>query len=772
MGTSNVSIYERESFIASYLQRKADSSPEERTIRSIWEAAQQPHNPPPPNDKDIRDPGGIGGGASLSTYHRTVGKLVSQGKLDVDTQLPDGTKCYKVADRVSSVTPFSQQDMNRMLWEMDPATAMSVYARVNDLFEENKDRILGKVAEGLLQEDPRDLILQMLKDRALDLDHEIANLKDESIGSSSKMREQLERDLRQFSRFAHGELGINPSVWKVPLIREIDESKVSSRREPGRHVRPANWDGVADELRMHVFGDTFLGEVEIEDHKDQNSPLVVAGTDGSSHVGLVRGLPAAAYNDMQRVMLTFNNSASFVDVPEGHYGEGEREPASPYHGVPISRAALEDPQNKGMFISRPWFPDLEDGQYEHMKKVALDVVQFRIDEDLITGSAMPYGSNSVGGDPPLPKPDLHLRDGTVTPQAREWSNYKSKNAYGEMVREGINLSYSILRSIRDSRHRVFAGAVKNTRLKVFSKIINWYIQRGSKKTFGEPIDPNWEASQMSNIPDSTVMSELISAAPDLNVNNRYYRTCVIARPFPSMVSKLRRVDSVEDPEEWYDVFSDWKERDTEKYKEHGGPPPFLYRRDVYEDEYVRMCVYADYGMFYFGKPGGSPELQFPRFDFMDSIRHVERGRQDVSRAETKVQRTVETIMRGVHQTKWAQDYDHNMFDNQKLPKLTPFVVYDAHEKSKSLGHKLASELQQAIAERLSHLIDENLPQSAMPTNVEIEPVPADQARKEFKRIANAAKQMGEGIADEPSPGGDEPEDLPEDESGELPLSRQ
>lgn len=766
---ADVSITERDTFIASYLERNED--PKERTIRRIWEAAQGQHDPSPREGGDIRDPGGIGETVSLSTYHRTVGKLVSQGKLEVDTELPDGTKCYKVADRVSSITPLSTGELNRMLWGEDPATAMAVHGRISDRFEENKAEILGEAARGLLQEDPQELVLRMLRDRASDLDYQIADLKDRSVEISRQEYEQIEQRLEAFGRFVHGELGISPSVWKVPRLTEIDETEISARKKPSRHVRSDDWSKVGEELRLHVYGDAFLQEVEIDGSSDEDYPLVVAGTDGSSHAGRVRGLPAAAYDDIDRVTLTFNNSAAFVDVPEGYYTGGEREPESPYYGVPITRAALESASNRGMIVSPPWFPDLDEGQYEHMKKVALDVVQYRIDEDIIRGRAVPYGSNSMGGGPSLPKPDLHLRDGTVIPQAREWSNYTSQNPYGDLVEEGINLSYSILQDVRESPSRVFAGSVKNTRLRVFSKIINWYIQRGSEKTFGDAIDPNWDASEMSNIPDSKIVSELISAAPKLDTDNQYYRVCVIARPFPAMASKTRRIDSIKRPEDWFNFFRDDMRRQSKLYEDYGGSPPVMKPRDVREDEYVKMCAYADFGMFYFGKPGQSTDLRLPRFDFVDSLR--EQGQYSLSQAENRVEKSVETIIRGVSQTRWAQDYDHNMFTDRKLPKLTPYVVYDAHEKAKALGHKLVSELQQAVAERMSNLIDQDLPKSAMPKDASIEPLSAEETEQQVKKMAWAAKQMGEGIGGEISPGRESHEKLGEEESAEgLPSSEE
>ena len=111
------------------------------------------------------------------------------------------------------------------------------------------------------------------------------------------------------------------------------------------------------------------------------------------------------------MLLTFNNSVAYIDLPAGH----PHKIPFPYHGVPMTRAAIEDPGNRGMIVSRPWFEDLTDSQFEHMKKAALDVVQFRVDERLLAGIARAFGSSPAGGEGGLlPKPNVLIR---VTPSA-------------------------------------------------------------------------------------------------------------------------------------------------------------------------------------------------------------------------------------------------------------------------------------------------------------------------------------------------------------------
>ena len=118
-----------------------------------------------------------------------------------------------------------------------------------------------------------------------------------------------------------------------------------------------------------LTSDPPVGLVEVFEEETQDVSQVVAGTDGSSHVGYVRGIPAPRYVEEQgRLLLIFNNSLAYVDLPEGFPSDAP----SAYHGIPMSRAALEDPQNKGMVLSRPWFEDLTDSEFEHFKKTALD----------------------------------------------------------------------------------------------------------------------------------------------------------------------------------------------------------------------------------------------------------------------------------------------------------------------------------------------------------------------------------------------------------------
>lgn len=665
--TPAISVYERCIWIVDYL-RGVQPESGERSIRHIWEAALQP----PRHDGG----GGLGDSASLPTYHRTVAKLVRQGQLEEHGVAPDGSMLYRVAAQLSPFSTYTLTDLNAALWELSAADALAHYLDAVDYYESRAREVLTEAGRRLMAEEPRALILEMLRDRAAELGEDVGILHDAAVDDRT-YRAQTERRLEDLHYFVNSELGISAKVWP---FQDFDVL------ERGEELQEPDWKAVADALSEHVFGSSFVERVEIRSPSSGHLGPIVAGSDGSSHVGYVRGVPAPHYVEEEgRLLLTFNNSIAYIDLPD-HY---PHKIDFPYHGVPMTRAAIEDPGNRGMIISRPWFEDLTDSQFEHMKKAALDVVQFRVDERVITGVGRAYGSSPAGGEGGLlPKPNVLIRDGTVTPQEREFQHYCDRTSYGDVVREGIALSHNILRAVRESESRVFAGAVKFTQLKTFSKIINWYVKR--------KIDERWDLSKASYVSDSVAVTRLLASLPEVG-NGVYYRTCIVVRPFTALVTELR-YRRRESREEWLQYFEERRRDQQREYERDGGDPPWLVAQDLADDAYVRMCQYADYAAFYFGRPSGEPQVTLPRFEFMDSLRSLAADAR-----EKRVSDAVRAIMTGVDITKWTLDREHNFMTAHSMPRLIPYVVYEAHEKCKALGHKLEGELVQAITMRLSEL---------------------------------------------------------------------
>src|SRR5690606_11146690 len=137
----------------------------------------------------------------------------------------------------------------------------------------------------------------------------------------------------------------------------------------------------------------------------------------SMHAGTLALKTARGYYEDVTDVITFNNSVAYVRLPQMQAEQMDRE--GMIHSVPFTRQTIDDPTYKGMVLAPFMFPDLTESEYQHMARSATDVVQFRVDEAIFTGNARDLA-------PPhsqIPKPQVHIRDGTITPHEREFGHY-------------------------------------------------------------------------------------------------------------------------------------------------------------------------------------------------------------------------------------------------------------------------------------------------------------------------------------------------------------
>lgn len=455
----------REAEIVRFIKReRPQGTPEGDTIKEIWEALQE----------------SIGDAITIQAYHRIINMMVARGKL-IEVGGQDDSRRFTVASYLTPENALTLSDIEEGLWTLDAPEAVAQYIDALDYFEGRQGGVLKKAAEALLDENPVDLVFAMLQDKFARLVEDLSNYNDPETRDSI-VEKQLSVRHDELVTLVYSLYGLSEDVIDLGDIEDV---------KANRHILRPDWDRIHNALKARLFGDKVLYWVEPDkEFGTQIINHIIGGSDGSTHAGWVHVVPGAEFvEESGQMVLTFNNAIARLMLPK---------PVSdgfdfPYHGVPMTRAALEDPSNRGMILAKPFYPNLTDSEYEHMKKSALDVVQFRVDERVISGTARAFGSGrAIGAGNLLPKPHVHLRDGTVVPQERELNHYSRRDAYGEMVREGIALSYSILRAVKDSRHLIFGGAVKSTQLKAYSTLLNWYISRGSAHKFKEPIDPQWD----------------------------------------------------------------------------------------------------------------------------------------------------------------------------------------------------------------------------------------------------------------------------------------
>ncbi|MDP8928441.1 MAG: hypothetical protein M3O70_07660, partial [Actinomycetota bacterium] len=415
----------------------------------------------------------------------------------------------------------------------------------------------------------------------------------------------------------------------------------------------------------------------------------IAGSDGSTYPSIMHVQTGRGFvDDAGSEVVTFNNAVAYLHLE----GAAKRRHRVPLYGVPLTRNAIDDPANTGMVMAPFMFrhDDLSPSEYEHMVKCATDVVQWRADAAVFSGRARAMGSGTL-----LPRPRVHFRDGTVTLQERESQHYQRTDAYGEMVREGVQLSSDVLRAVSDrAAGTVFAGAVKSSQLRIFTRLVNWFIAHGCRAADAPPVDPAWDLARASLLTDNETMAALLGSLVPEAGDGVYVVSCVLARPFHALTDRFRDYH-YEKLGYWRDYFADLQQRQLQT----PGADTWWTGVDIVDDDpYVVMMEQADYALFYIGHTYGDPRPVPPRYEFLDTLRPL-----DPTQAHERVQRTVRLMVSAIHRSGLGLDTDHNFLSSKTLVKIIPRVVLQAHEHCKALCRQLEREMRSLVVAHLKRL---------------------------------------------------------------------
>lgn len=701
---SLIPVRDREIQILNYLRALPPDSA--KSVREIWEAVSQ----------ILKDT------VTVQAYHKIIDRLFATGQIEEAGDDVALGKLYRLAPYLHVSNPATLDDIHEWIMaSMPPSEILAKAMTATDYLDEMKDTTLRRAAVALLDEDPVKLFYDMLLFYLTALEKDLntynhlhpSTLKPEL--RDLQLKNRIWNEYHDLDLLLYRDLSIPLNIVDITDVVQIEKglpAQISYAK-----------DALEEILRQRVFGESFLMKTDVSAVRGTAvaQRVSVAGTDGSTHSGILSIHTARAFSEEHGVLITFNNAMAYVVEPELSRGRI----TYPFHSVPMTRSALDDPNNRGMVLAPMMFPDLDEGAYEHMAHTATDVVQWRVDAAVFSGRARalsPEGVLSLQHGMLLPAPTVQIRDGSVMPFEREFRHYEIMNAYGDFAREGIALSNEILQRVTSQRSesiRVFAGAVKTTRLRIFSRVLNWYITEGSKKRFGEPIDATWDVRHASLLSDNEAMTYLLNVLSDSQdiKDGIFYVTCVVVRQFHSLTEHYRPHLGLgsTDEDRWIKYFEHLRERKLDHNKTLGGPPTYLDTVEIADDPYIQMCARADYGMFYIGHTDSEPPPLIPRYEFLDSLRGM-----SPEKASERVQRNVERILLALDHTGLQIDKDHNFMSRKQIVKIIPEVIFTAHEHGKALGHRLESELKSWVVARLQEM---RKTRGLKPGDVDLLPVP-------------------------------------------------
>lgn len=643
-------------------------------------------------------------------YYKVLDRMEAAGKIEAQSGDSNRGRVFAITPTLNADNPLTLDDIYEYLPYLQTTQALAGAIDARDYYEERRSTVLRAAAEALLEEDPIDLFQRMISDMINLVEKDLAIVRDTSIADSYS-RNRFYSDYKDLEQVVYRGLSLPHKAINLKGVDRLlkgNDEKISWNPEK-----------LQEALGERIFGDRFFYMIDISEQRNTltRQQKVVSGSDGSMHAGTLSLQTAKGFFEDLGEIITFNNSTVYVKLSELQNRQLNKKDM--VYGAPLTRQTLDDPAYKGMVLAPFMFPDLSESEYEHMTRCATDVVQFRVDEEVFTGKAYDIR-------PPrnqIPKPQVHIRDGTIAPQEREFGHYKRPDAYGEMVREGIRRERTILERILSSRSKppIFAGAVKSTQMKVFSRLVNWYIAKGSATRYGSAIEPDWDISRAASISDNAAMTAILAELPSNPKEGRYYVSCALVRQFPALTEyynyKLRGT--------WLDFFKEKQEQAILENEKHGGTLPYHATVDMEDDDFVFMCENADFVYFYIGHTGGNPPPMVPRYEFLTSLRGKEKDESS--------RHVLESVMRlidGIDLVGLAYDRDHNFLSSKTLVKILPFPIQQAHEYAKSLGKKLEAELRSIV---ISRLIEFKRMRSSSADTVAIRPVAIRQYLERFRR---------------------------------------
>lgn len=630
----------------------------------------------------IADTAPVRDNVTVQAYHKLVARMVLDHRLVEVTGQAAGAIRYTLAPTLHADTAVRLDDIRDALADMTPTEALAelIYARESVRGEERK-LLLHRTAQQLQKLAPRPFIKDLIVSKVATFNADV-DIWDEHGDTDDRHRSRVKNARMELENLCYRWLGLSHEAVYVPPASSVAVGSFKTMRIGINEQR------LEAELAKRVYGESFIELVPFENAsapKDWTN-VVVAGSDGSTYSSVMQIDTASNFVDAGgSEVVTFNNSIVYLHME----GANRQRHLTPMYSVPITKSAIDSPNNSGMVMAPFMYRNagLSDSEYEHMAKCATDVVQWRADERVFLGSAP-----ALGGDGrTLPAPRVHLRDGTVTLQERELNHYQRNDPYGDMVRQGVRLSESILRHVQTSRQPpILAGAVKSSQLRLFATLISEFIAHGHAASGIEPIDPSWDASRGAMLTDNEIVTAVLSTLAKES-RHGFFCTCVIVRPFHATTDLHRQYE--------HEVINFWTERLRQRQREHLANPDsdtYWVTVDAIEDDpFVRMCEYADYALFYVGHTYGDPAPLAPRYEFLESIRD---RRPEEARA--RVRRNVELVVAALQHTKFTPDLDHNFLTNKRLVKIVPRVIYTAHEYCKALGRRLETELKSMVVAQL------------------------------------------------------------------------
>jgi hypothetical protein len=337
------------------------------------------------------------------------------------------------------------------------------------------------------------------------------------------------------------------------------------------------------------------------------------------------------------------------------------------------------------------YPDLSDAEYMHAVWNAMDLLEAKAADRLLHRWYRP------SPDVEVPPADVVLRDGTVSPQDRDFSHYSMMSTYGRIVRDMIEVNWRIASKCQVDGQTV-AGIVKAAQLTVFAPVLNWFACQVAKDGNGQLA--SWPLHSMNLMPDQVILTRLLTAGRKRN--DPWLRTCLVLRPFHAVSNFAhnysRQRGSPSRP--IMNLYKRTKDQSAELEQDRRQFWETFFRGEA--DPFVKMLDNIFYGSTFLGAfPRLDAEKTLPRLEFLVPAPTEERAGDPLAIAIAHANRLFDALK----QTGFEVSNEHSMFDSDAKIDVLPSLVIRAHDTVKHWAAELLSRVQEYIGYFLASYVN-------------------------------------------------------------------
>lgn len=637
--------------------------------------------------------------ASIEAYHNLARRLLHRGILSKHDS-ESGTVYKSVVP--SSESEWLEEDQLASLIDPDyPLLALTIWKESQRQIGDIPDRLWIELRERLQGENAQKLFIGAIKSYCEDFHAQIGALVEEiklhdsdqiqqhsyeevqaHTNELSKLKREAENSRLLLQRLVKYGLGLSNEAVNLP----VNTTGAIARYKADKTRSFYDEALLTQEINSRVSPEAFVSEI---DRQEEKSKLIIAATDGSTRSGVLNFLDETGdFVVSQAPTITVNTAIGQINRNVKH--NDKQTPV--FLRLPEKPEDMQRQDNRYTIMAKLFYPDLSDAEYIHSVTNAMDFLESKA--ALRTMSRWYLQNN---GSVEIPACDIVLRDGTITPQDRDFNHYRTMSTYGQIVRDLISTNWDIVKKCKDDG-QTLGGVVKHAQLMVFGPIINWYACQLAKEKKGQLVI--WPIHTMNMAYDQIILTRLLTAGR--KSNDPWARTCIVFRPYHSTTNFSNTYSRTNTPaqiimKQMADINSTSIPIDPEQA---------LFWKEIFRgehDPYIKMLDNVHYGSFFVG---AIPRIDnvgktLPRFEFLVPASTTE-GKESVW---DTAQQHLHRLITALKQNGFDVSLEHSMFSDKGTMDILPAILIKAHDTVKIWGQDLISRVHEYIGYHLARYIN-------------------------------------------------------------------